>query len=84
MEREESVAGRAKAEATNKINVATTLRQTIAQDANVRVGEKLDSGKQRAANQTEKFAGVVERAAQDLRDGELGPLSDYAASSRAA
>ncbi|HEX2227534.1 MAG TPA: hypothetical protein VHM64_10350 [Candidatus Binatia bacterium] len=78
MKEEGNVATRAKAEAANKVDEAKNMAQNVAQDAKRQAQEKLDSGKQRAANQTEKFAGAVERAAQELRGGELGPLSDYA------
>jgi hypothetical protein len=79
MKREEGVGSRVKSEATNKFDEAKNMAKDIAQDAKRQGREKLGSGKQRAADETEKMAGVVERAAQDLRDGELGPLSDYAA-----
>lgn len=79
MKQEEGVASRVKAEAANKIDEGKNMARDLAQDAKRQGREKLDSGKQRAANQTEKLAGIVERAAQELKGGELQPLSDYAA-----
>jgi hypothetical protein len=78
MKQEEGVASRAKVEARNKVDEAKNMAKDIAEDAKRQGHEKIESGKERAASQTEKLAGVVERAAQDLKDGELGPLSDYA------
>ena len=77
---EESLAsGTAGVHETDKIDEAKNKARDIAQDAKRQAQEKLDIGKERAANQTEKLAGAVERAAQELRSGELGALSDYAA-----
>ena len=70
--------GIAKDRSTNKIDEAKSLASDIANDAKRQGREKLDSGKQTAADQTEKLAGVVERAGQELGNGDQHSLADYA------
>lgn len=66
------------AQVTNKMDETKKMASDMAEDAKRHDREKLDSGKQVAANQTEKLADVVQRAAHELRDGEQQSLADYA------
>jgi alanyl-tRNA synthetase len=76
---EARASGTAGVQVANKIDEAKNKARDIAQDAKRQGREKLESGKETAANQTEKLADVLERAAEELKDGELQSLSDYAA-----
>jgi hypothetical protein len=40
--------------------------------------QRLDTGKERAAEQVEKVAGVMEQASAQLKESDLGSLADYA------
>jgi hypothetical protein len=40
--------------------------------------QRLETGKDRAAEQVEKVAGVMEQASAQLKDSDLGSLADYA------
>jgi hypothetical protein len=78
MDQEEKRPGGIYDRATNKIDDAKKMASDIAEDAKRQGRAKLDSGKQTAADQTEKLANAVERAAQELGGGEQQSLADYA------
>jgi hypothetical protein len=60
------------------INRAKSEAAGVAQDVKRQGQEQFEAGKQTAANQTEKLAGVVDRISEELKDQNQESLADYA------
>jgi hypothetical protein len=73
-----SATDKVKSDATDVVNKVKSDTAELAQDVKRRGEQRFDSQKQAAADQAKSLAGVVERAAEDLREQDQQSLAQYA------